>query len=181
MGATDDLRGRQAAAASRNRVREGRFAGPGTRDQEPGAEEVEQPRRRRWRARGSSKHFAHRCSKWARCWRHLRWWISLQGARSRGQSCGCRVRRRQSSWCRTISPWPGESVSGARGWTTAPPADPRGSRGWLRQRWRTETETTALRALPAEGSTRGGQFGGIKRKQTRVLRRHGGVCRRPDG
>ena len=57
---------------------------------------------------------------------------------------------------------------------------PEGSRGWLRQRWRTETEMTALRALPAEGSTRGGQFGGIKRKQTRVLRRHGGVCRRPD-
>ena len=76
MGATDDLRSRQAAAASRNRVREGRFAGPGSRDQEVGVEEVEQAEEEALEGKRSPKHYAHRCSKLARCWRHVRWWIS---------------------------------------------------------------------------------------------------------
>ena len=33
---------------------------------------------------------------------------------------------------------------------------------------------------PAEGCALGGQLGGIKRRETRVLRRRGGVCAGPD-
>ena len=44
------------------------------------------------------------------------------------------------------------------------------------KKWRSRVSTDArCRRAPAERSTLGGQLGGIKRKETRVLRRSGGV------